>query len=320
MLKRITIKKMLITSTALVALFLIYLIPSENTYHLEGKQNLEYVNKNIAKADVFLLSKKNLLTKVSVTVESEEEPVKRALELIEYLKESSKLESKIPSGFKPYLQEDVKVENVKLEGTTLKVEFDSNLLNIDEKLEEKMIEGIVYTLTSIEGVDRIVLYVDGKVLTKLPKSKINLPSALDRNIGINKEYSISSYKDIHKVTVYYLDSFNEDYYYVPVTKYINDDREKISIIIDELSGNISSNTNLMSFLNSNTRLMSYDREDDVLNLVFNQYIFDNVDEKSILEEVIYTICLSVKDNYDVNAVSFSVDSEEVYKSVLKEEF
>lgn len=318
MLKRITIKKMLITSTALIAFLLIYLIPSENTYQLEGKQNLEYVNKNIVKTDIFLLSKKNLLTKVSVAVESEEAPIKRAKELIEYLKESSKLESKIPSGFKPYLPEETKVGNVKLEGTTLKVEFDANLLNIDEKLEEKMIEGIVYTLTGIKGVERVILYVEGKVLTKLPKTKINLPSALDRSIGINKEYSISSYKNINKVTVYYLDSFNEDYYYVPVTKYINDDREKISIIIDELTGNISSNTNLMSFLNSNTKLMSFEKEEDILNLVFNQYIFDNVDEKSILEEVIYTICLSVKDNYDVKEVSFSVDSEEVHKSVLKE--
>lgn len=318
MLRRITIKKILITSSALVALFLLYLIPSENVYHLDAKQNLEYVNKNIIKADVFLLSKRNLLTKVAVTVESEEEPSKRAIELIEYLKKSGKLESKIPSGFKSYLPEDTKVQNVKLEGSTLKVEFDSHLLDIEEKLEEKMIEGLVYTLTSIKGVERVILYVDGKVLTTLPKTKTNLPSALDRNIGINKEYSISNYKNINKVTVYYLDSFNEDYYYVPVTKYINDDREKISIIIDELSGNISSNTNLMSFLNSNTRLMSYEREEDVLNLVFNQYIFDDVDEKSILEEVIYTICLSVRDNYDVKEVSFMVEDEEIYKSVLKE--
>lgn len=319
MLKKITMKKMLLTSTVLLAFFLLCLMPSENTYYLEGKQSLEYVNKNIAKTDIFLLSKKNLLTKVSVVVESSEEPVDRAFELIEYLKKSSKLESKIPSGFRSYVPEETKVENIRLEGATLKVEFDGNLLNIDEKLEEQMIEGLVYTLTGIKGVKRVIFYVDGKVLTRLPKTKINLPSALDRQIGINKQYSISSYKDIHQVTIYYVDSFNDDYYYVPVTKYIHDDREKIHIIIDELSGNISSNTNLMSFLNSNTKLTSYEKEDDVFHLVFNQYLFDNIDEKSILEEVIYTIGLSVQDNYDVREVSFSVDDEEIYKCVFNED-
>ena len=37
----------------------------------------------------------------------------------------------------------------------------------------------------------------------------------------------------------------------------------------------------------------------------------------ILEEVIYTICLSIGDNYDVEEVSFTVEDEEIYKSVIK---
>ena len=40
-------------------------------------------------------------------------------------------------------------------------------------------------------------------------------------------------------------------------------------------------------------------------------------EKEILEEVIYTISLSVKDNYDVNEVLFTVNDEEICKSTLK---
>ena len=51
-----------------------------------------------------------------------------------------------------------------------------------------------------------------------------------------------------------------------------------------------------------------------MNLDFNNYLFDNVDEKDILEEVIYTISLSVNDNYDVDEVVFNVDNEEVYKT------
>ena len=37
------------------------------------------------------------------------------------------------------------------------------------------------------------------------------------------------------VTVYYLNKNNNYFYYVPVTRMVNDDREKIKIIIDELT-------------------------------------------------------------------------------------
>ena len=39
--------------------------------------------------------------------------------------------------------------------------------------------------------------------------------------------------------------------------------------------------------------------------------------KDILEEVIYTISLSVGANYDVEKVIFNVENEEICKSVIK---
>ena len=73
----------------------------------------------------------------------------------------------------------------------------------------------------------------------------------------------------------------------------------------------------MSYLNSNAKLLATNETIDKLDLNFNQYIFDNYDEKDILEEVIYTIGLSVRDNYDVKEVNILVENEEIVKSVLK---
>ena len=73
----------------------------------------------------------------------------------------------------------------------------------------------------------------------------------------------------------------------------------------------------MSFLNSNTVLLSSDIEDDLMRLVFNQYIFNDLSTKNILEEVIYTISLSIEANYDIKKVEFDVNNEEIYKSVIK---
>jgi spore germination protein GerM len=73
----------------------------------------------------------------------------------------------------------------------------------------------------------------------------------------------------------------------------------------------------MSFFNDNVKLLSVEQLEDTLTLNFNEYIYSNLDTKEILEEVIYTICLSVEDNYDVKQIVFNVNEEEIYKSVLK---
>ena len=315
MLKRISFKKILVATSALLVLLLIYLVPTKELKEI--KQELNYVDVDVDVNDIFLLNKSGYLGKASVQITNSDNKEKLAEELITYMIKGSKLESKIPSGFQSILPEDTKINSILLEDNVLKVDLSEDVLQIEEKLEEKMIEAITFTLTTIDEVNYVILYIDGNILTRLPKSGKVIPSALNRDIGINKQYDITSYKDVEKVTIYYIDSFNDEFYYVPVTKYMNDKREKINIIIDELTSTNAYNSNLMSFLNSNTKLLKVNQKADSLDLVFNNYIFDDIDEKYILEEVIYTICLSIADNYDVKEVSFTVNDEEIYKSVLK---
>ncbi len=316
MLKRFWIKKIMIASSALFALLLICLIPKEDKTLTNIKQELEYVDKGINKNEIFLLDVNNYLARTSVALTSTDVTGK-AKEILNTLITGSSGESKIPNGFRGVLPADTKILTVEYEDKILKINLSNEVMEVKENMEEKVIEAIVYNLTSIDGVDKIMLFVDGNILTKLPKTGINLPTTLDRSYGINKEYDINSTKNITNVTVYYVNKYNGNEYYVPVTKYVNDDREKIQIIVDELTSSPIYSSNLMSYLNSNTKLLEISESVDSLDLVFNSYIFSDVDEKEILEEVIYTISLSVKDNYDVNEVSFTVNDEEICKSTLK---
>lgn len=319
MLKKISIRKLIISFSALFTLFLIYLIPNnENDKNkLEDiPQELEYVNNDLVTSSVFLLDSYNMLGKTEVPVSSKDIE-SLAKELLEVLINGGANEDRIPNGFKSILPSDTKILSLKYDKDLIKVDFSKELLNTSKEMEEKVVEAIIYTLTSINGVNKVIIYVDGNILTKLPQTKINLPSILDRSFGINKEYDINSIKDINQVTIYYVNKNNDNYYYVPVTKYLNDDRDKIKIVIDELSGNSIYNTNLMSFLNSNAELISSEKKDDLMHLNFNEYIFSDIEEKNILEEVIYTISLSVCDNYEVKGVVFNVENEEIYKTVLK---
>lgn len=316
MLRKIYLKKILISVSALFALFLIYIIPTENKELKDIKSEVTYIDSTVETNNIYLLDSHNMVSLTNIMVSGEDIETK-AKDLIEALIQGSTKEDQIPNGFKSIIPTDTKLLNIKLENNILKIDFSKEILEVKKSLEEKMIEALTYTLTSIDGIDGIIIYVEGNILNKLPQTNINLPSTLDRNFGINKEYDITSSKDITSVTTYYVSKNNNEYYYVPVTKYLNDDREKIKIVIEELGSSSIYNTNLMSFLNDNVKLLSVEQIEDTLNLNFNEYIYSNLDTKEILEEVIYTICLSIEDNYDVNQIVFNVNNEEIYKSVLK---
>lgn len=312
MLKKISIRKISLSIAALFALLLIYLIPS-NTPKLDIKEQLEYVDLNVTSTPIFLMDKNSYVALTEAPV-SESNIEKRARELIKILTVGG-MDSKVPSGFSAIIPPDTEVLSLSYEHNVLKVDFSKDLLDVDKDLEEKMIEAIVYTLTSIDKVDRIIIYVEGDILTKLPKTKINLPSTLDRSFGINKEFDLTSTKDITDVTIYYINQINENYYYVPVTKYLNDTRDKIDIIIDELSVNFNPNKNLMSFMNEDVKLVSSNIENRKMKLEFKDDIYNT--NENITKALNQTITLSVCDNYDIDEVFLNTSQKMCKNAEIK---
>jgi germination protein M len=227
-----------------------------------------------------------------------------------------KRESVIPNGFRAIIPSDTKIISVELVDGTAKINFSKSLLDVNKNMEEKVIEAITYSLTSITDVKGVIIYIDGQVLTTLPQTGKRLPALLKRDFGVNKTFDINRVNNINSITIYYLNKHDDNYYYVPVTKYTNDSRDKIKIIIDELTSGPLYETNLMSFLNANAKLLNYELTEDSLTLNFNSYILDDIKNKKILEEVIYSIALSVGDNYGVKEVIFKVENEEIEKSTL----
>ncbi len=319
MLKKMINKKLAITSAALFALFLIYLVPKDSLYQMKDvPSKVSYVDAQVNTEEIYLLNHHNLLGRTKIVCNKPSNDItKRAQFIVESLILDGPNSSSIPSGFRAIIPSGTKVNGISYDNRVLKINFSKELLEVNEELEEKMIEAIVYSVTTIDGVDNVILYVDKKILTFLPKTKTSLPSTLNRSIGINKEYDFTKLDNINQVTVYYVDKWDDNFYYVPVTKYVNDDREKVKIIIDELTSTSSYHSDLMSFLNSNTEILNVTTTDDIMELNFNSYIFQDSEDKNILEEVIHTISLSIKDNYDVSEVVFKVNEEEICKSVLK---
>ena len=311
MLFKRSIKKIILSSFALLLLFLMYLIPNQkdNTYDY----TVEYVNKELITHDIFLLDKNNYLAKTEIIVKSNDAK-KIAKELIEDLIIDSPNEDKLPSGFKAFINKNTIINNIEIIDDTIKIDFNDSLLDTKLEYEEKIIEAITYNLTSIEGINKVLIYINGVILNYLPKSKITIPSPLTREYGINKKYDLKNTKNITKTTIYYLSKFNDNTYYVPVTKISNKQDDKVKIIVEELKDN---NTNLDSYLNYNTKLVSNTINDSEMVLDFNEYILNDTDNLEILDEVLETILLSIHDNYDINDIVFKVNGKEIYKNKNK---
>lgn len=277
---------------------------------------VEYVYTNYASV-IYLLDSNDYVARTSVRG-CDGTLLDKARDVVDGLIIDGAKSDIIPNGFRGLIPAGTEILGVSLEDKVLTVNFSSSLLDINEKYEEKMIEAIVYTLTSIEGIDKVVIQVEGEVLERLPNSGKSISDMLDRSFGINKVYDLNNTVSIDSYTVYYVSSYNDKNYYVPVTKYVNSSGDdKVKVIIDELSSSPIYETNLMSFLNADTKLIDYSLEDDRLILNFNDSILNDSYSNKILEEVVYTISLSLGDNYGVQEVSFLVADEEILKKSLK---
>lgn len=312
MLKKMSIKKIMVSSTAIILLLVIYLIP-DNKKDIDLKNDkIEYTYNNV-ESTIYLVDSNNYVARTSIAT-CKCDGVDLAKDLVNGLIIGGSKNNIIPNGFRSILPPDVGILNIELNNKILVIDFSKELLEVNEKDEEKMIEAIIYTLTSIDGIDKVIIKVEGEVLDKLPNSKNNIPTVLDRSYGINKIYDLSSLNDIMSYTTYYISTYNDNKYYVPVTKYVNSkDSDIVKVIIKELGSSPIYQTNLMSYLNANTVLNDYELDNNKLKLNFNELLLNDLDKKNILEEVIYTISLSMNNVYDnLESVSFLVNNEEIY--------
>lgn len=299
MIKEDIIRKLYKTTLILFFLLTMYTILNVNEKETKVlRTNLEIEDiTNLNTDSIYLLDNNGYLVKVNIFLEGKtlEEKVKK---IFEYLKINN---NQKPTNLKGYIKENIKVLDYKIEDKIIKINLSKDFFK--ETNEKLLITGITYSLLELEGIEKVSFLVENKPIKNY--------SNLTKEIGINNEYLINNTNDINKIVLYYIDSTNN--YYVPITKYLNDKREKIEIIIDELK---NTKKDLISFINNSTELLNYKEVENVLYLNFNNELVDKNDE--VTEKVLNTIAYSVFDNYKVNTVIFEINNEKL--KVIQNEF
>ena len=308
MLIRKALRKIFVTTMSIFIIMTIYLIPqTEKT--LETNLEFEYIT-NLANSSIYLLDENNLLVKTKILLDNED-TTKDIKDIITNLTIGSG--NIFPDNLYGVIPKNTKLNDIFIEEDVVTLDFSKELLNIDTNKSNALIESIVYSVTELDNINKVIITVENKELQTYPNSDKTITFPIDRSIGINNKYTYSSLNNLVKVVIYYQELINNDTYYVPVTKYLNDDKEKIDIIIEELTTSYIYEDNLSSILNENVKLTDKELTDDLLILDFNDALLENGELK---EEVVYLLSYSVFANYDINTVSFRVNGKEL-KNVIK---
>lgn len=300
MLRKKALRKIFITTLSAFILLVVYSIPNmtKNDNAIRTNLEVEYIT-GIGTNNIYLLDKNDLLVKTNILLDKKDKIDQIKLLLNNLIDDNN---SKFPNGLSATIPKNTKLIDVVYDEEYVTLNFSKKLLSVKSELKDRMIESIVYSVMDLGDVKGVIITVEDEMIKEYAK-------VLDRNIGINKKYDIKSRNKINKVVIYYLEEIDDNNYYVPVTKYLNDDRDKIKIIIDELTTSYIYEPNLMSFLNSNTKLLDHEEKENVMSLNFNNALFDGNDK--IVEEVKYTLAYSIFDNYDVEQVLLQVDGKNI---------
>lgn len=292
MIKKISIRRFFIYTLLLLLSILLYSFP---------KELKQPINKEFEKRNIYLIDTNNLVSLTTIKKESDD-IYKQVEQTIKCLTKNNKCNEDL----NPIIPENTKLLDYDINNNILKINFSKEFLNYNEEEENKLYESIIYSLTEIDNIEKIILFIEGNKIDQLQYQKIRIDNYLDRNFGINKIYNINNLNNTTKTTIYY---YNENNYYIPVT-YITNNDDKIEMIIKELKTNSYSN-NLKNIIDYEVELINYELNEDSLTINFNSLLLNSIVDGKLKEEVKYALLYSLKDSLNIKELIIDINFNEI---------
>ena len=148
MLKKSSIKRIMLATLALFLLLIIYFFPTNPPI----SESLSYIEKE--EIPIFLVDNMEYIARTTIVKDSNN-TMDLIKEIIASLTINSAKSNYIREGFKAIIPENTQVLDLNLENNILTINFSKELLNITADNEEKMLEALIYSLTEIEEIEKI---------------------------------------------------------------------------------------------------------------------------------------------------------------------
>lgn len=260
--------------------------------------------------ELYLMDKHGYVVPASLSLPNTESVAKQS---IEYLVQDGPVSDLLPNGFNAVLPAETVVKGVDISNGVATIDFSQEFSNYNAEDEEAVLQSVVWTATQFDNIDCVKLRIEGEPITAMPVAGLPLDASLNRELGINNEdTNVSDVMNTSPVTVYYMGSYENESYYVPVTRRVPNSIETTSeVIIKELIKGPQPGTYLTSSLAPDVSLLGSSIDDSIATLNFNENIYTSGEEgdKIVSEEAMEAIVLSLTEQNGISQVAVQVNGE-----------
>lgn len=230
---------------------------------------------------------------------------------IEFLVKDGPVSEMLPNGFQAVIPADTQ-PSVDINDGVATVDFSKEFKNYKPEEELKILQSITWTLTQFDSVKKVKLQMNGKELTKMPVNGTPINNGLSREDGINLDTKdVVDIANTKAVTVYYIGGEEGAYYYVPVTRRVdNKVKDNIQAAINELVDGPNYASSLATDFVSGVKLLDKPKiENGKVILNFNKSIYGSFKEKIVSEHLLNALVLSLTEQKGIESVSILVNGK-----------
>ncbi|MBD1371822.1 GerMN domain-containing protein [Hazenella sp. IB182357] len=235
-----------------------------------------------------------------------------AKDAMTYMVKDGPVTSLLPKGFTPILPAGTKVKGLDIKEGVATIDFSKEFLSYDEKIENELLEAVVWSLTGFDKVKHVNIWVEGKPLADMPKQK-NKSQQLTRNGGINLEIAegVNLTKSM-PVTLYFLgQTTDNNVYYVPVTRMVNrTDKVGETVLSELIKGPLHTSKDLVGVLDTSLQVNKVKQEKDVVVADFGEQLLQYDNQNAAAKDAMQMIVLSLTENLQASKVKVTVNGDQ----------
>ncbi|MBU9710965.1 GerMN domain-containing protein [Evansella tamaricis] len=260
--------------------------------------------------ELYLMDRNGLVAPQSLNIPRGEDELALT---VEYLVQGGPVTEMLPNGFQAVLPAGTEVLNSTVSGGIATIDLSENFAEYHPNQELQVLQALTWTLTQLDGVDRVKLMMNGEELEMMPQNGTPISSGYTRAHGINLEMNdMADPVGTKSIVVYFLSQTDEQTYYVPVTRRVSESQDMYEAVVSELlKGPDMMMTQLFSDFRQEVELIDTPvlSANGTLTLNFNEAILSQLDGTAVSQDVLNMLVLSLTEQSDVQNVSLQVESE-----------
>ncbi|OZM57896.1 hypothetical protein CIB95_05940 [Lottiidibacillus patelloidae] len=256
--------------------------------------------------ELYLFDKNGYVVPQTLQVPKSLEVAKQSLE---YLVKDGPVTNMLPNGFEAVLPAGTEINGINVVDGTATVDFSAEFTNYSPEQEMKILQAITWTLTQFETIENVKLQINGENQEVMPVNGTPINGAMSRADGINFEYGNGvDIVNSKSITLYFLGQANDEYYYVPVTRRVDLNKNDIVATVEELISGPMYYSPLFTDLKHDVTLLSNPiYENGTLTLNFNESVLGDNEGTAISEYVLQSLVLSLTELKGVEQVAVMVN-------------